>query len=113
MHEMALMESLVELVEQAAFDHQATRVTLVRVELGALSQVDAAALRFCFDAVARGACCEGARFDIVPIAGAGWCLDCGREVPLAERFGACPECGRHHVQMTRGDEFRLLELEAA
>ena len=54
---------------------------------------------------------KGARLDIIRVAGQGWCLDCGKSVPLAERFGACPECGQHHVQMTAGDELRVKELE--
>jgi hydrogenase nickel incorporation protein HypA/HybF len=113
MHEMALMESLIEIVEQAARDNDAPRIGAVRVEIGALSHVDPEALRFCFDAVARGSCCEGAHFDMIHIAGAGWCLDCEKEVALSERFGACPDCGGRRVQMTRGDDFRLLELEVA
>jgi hydrogenase nickel incorporation protein HypA/HybF len=30
---------------------------------------------------------------------------------LAERVGACPECGGHKVQMSGGDEMRVKELE--
>jgi len=111
MHEMSLMESLIDLAEGEARKHGASRISVIRVELGALSHVDPHSLRFCFDAVTRGSLAEGARFDTIDIPGAGWCLDCSKEVAIMERFGACPDCGGHHVQMTRGDEFRLLELE--
>jgi len=111
MHEMALTESLIALVEDAARETGFARARTVVVEIGTLSHVDPEAIRFCFDAVSRGTVAEGARLEIRQIAGAGWCLDCGKIVLLAERFGACPECGCPHVQMTEGDELRLKEVE--
>jgi len=111
MHEMALAESVIDLVEDAARANGVSRVKTVVIEIGTLSHVAAEAMRFCFDAVSRGSVADGARLEIVTVAGAGWCLDCGKTVPLTERFGACPECGRHHVQMTAGDEMRVKEVE--
>jgi hydrogenase nickel incorporation protein HypA/HybF len=111
MHEMALAESLVQLVEEESRRQGFARVRVVRLEVGVLGAVEPEALRFCFDAVTRGSIAENAALDIVAVPGAGWCLDCARTVALAERFGACPECGRHHVQMSGGDELRLKELE--
>lgn len=111
MHEMALCMSLAELVEEEARRNGAARVRTVRLEVGALAHVEPEALRFCFDAVTRGTLAEAAALDIILVPGEGWCLDCGQGVPLKERFGACPLCGRHHVQMTQGDDLRLKELE--
>ena len=68
-------------------------------------------MRFCFDAVTRGTIAEGATLDIQRIPGAGWCMDCGKTVRLAERFGPCAACGGYHVQMTAGDEMRVREIE--
>lgn len=111
MHEMSLCEGVVELVEEEARKGGFSRVRAVVLELGVLGHVEPEAMLFCFEAVSRGTIAEGARLEIERIAGAGWCLDCARTVPLAERFGACPDCGRHHVQMTAGDELRVKELE--
>lgn len=111
MHEMALTASVIALVEDSARRENFSRATAIVLEIGALGHVEPEAMRFCFEAVSRGTVAEGARLDIVRIPGQGWCLDCGKTVPLAERFGACPECGRHHVQMTAGDELRVKELE--
>ncbi len=111
MHEMSLCEGVVSLVEDAARRERFTRVKAVVLELGALGHVAPEAMTFCFDAVSRGTVAEGAALVIETIPGAGWCLDCAKTVPLAERFGACPDCGHHHVQMTSGDELRVRELE--
>ncbi|ALK10301.1 hydrogenase maturation nickel metallochaperone HypA [Blastochloris viridis] len=111
MHEMALTESVVALVEDAARSEGFTRAKAIVLEIGMLGHVEPAAMQFCFEAISRGTVADGARLEIVRVAGQGWCLDCGKTVALAERFGPCPDCGRHHVQMTAGDELRVRELE--
>jgi hydrogenase nickel incorporation protein HypA/HybF len=111
MHEMALTESIVEIAADAAKKQDAGRVRRVFVEVGALSHVEPEALQFCFAAVSAGTIVEGAQLEIDRVPGAGWCLDCGKTVPLAERFAACPECGGTRVQMTAGDELRVREIE--
>ncbi len=111
MHEMSLTESIVEIALEEARKQGARRVTRVFLDVGVLSLAEPEALEFCFSAVASGTAAEGARLEIARIAGAGWCLDCEKTVPLVERFGACPECGRFHVQMTAGDELKIREME--
>jgi hydrogenase nickel incorporation protein HypA/HybF len=108
---MALTESIVEIAVEEARKHGARRVTRVFLDIGALSHVEPEALRFCFEAVAAGTIAEGGRLEIERVPGAGWCLDCERSVALAERFGACPQCGRYRVEMTAGDELRIREME--
>ena len=111
MHEMALTEGIVELAVETAKREGASRVRKVFADIGALSHVEPEALLFCFSAVTAGTIAEGATLEISRLPGAGWCMDCSKAVPLAERFGACPECGRFHVQMTSGDEMRVREIE--
>ena len=111
MHEMALTESIVEIATEAAKKQGAAKVKRVFVDVGALSHVEPEALQFCFAAVSAGTIAEGANLEIDRISGAGWCADCGKTVALAERFGACPECGGAHVRISAGDELRVREIE--
>lgn len=111
MHEMSLMESVLEIVEEEARKAGATRVRAVRLAIGELSHVEPEAMRFCFDAVVHGTIAAEAVLEIERVPGAGWCLDCAETVALTERFGACPKCGNHRVQMTSGDDMRVAELE--
>jgi hydrogenase nickel incorporation protein HypA/HybF len=60
MHEMALAEGMLEIVESTARASGATKVKRVWLEIGALSHVAPDALLFCFDAVTRGSLAEGA-----------------------------------------------------
>jgi hydrogenase nickel incorporation protein HypA/HybF len=113
MHEMALAESMIEIVEQAARAHGATRVTEVRLELGALSRVESDALAFCFDAVTRGGVAEGARLDIVAIPGAAWCMPCGSRVGIERLGDACPRCGGYQLEVIGGDDMRVKDIVIA
>ena len=111
MHEMALAESVREIVEDVARRNAARRVDVVRVELGALSCVEPNALRFCFDATMRGSLGEGAELEIVTTPGEAWCMPCGRTVALARIGDACPECGSYQLAVSRGDAMRVVDIE--
>lgn len=111
MHEMSLMESVLDIACETALKEGAVRVKTIRLDIGVLSHVDPDSLMFCYDAIRHGTIAAEAELEINRIAGEGWCLDCAKTVPLTERFGACPECGQYHVQMTTGDELKIRELE--
>lgn len=111
MHEMALAESVLQVIEDHAARQGFRAVKAVRLEIGALSGVEPEAITFCFDCVTRGSVAEGARLEIVAVPGEGWCMACGREVPMRERYDACPHCGGYEVQPRGGLEMRLAELE--
>ena len=87
MHEMSLAESVIEIVATAAERASAVHVNTIRLEIGELSCVGADALRFCFDAVARGTVAERARLEIIRIPGEGACDACGYRCGLYG-FGA-------------------------
>ena len=60
MHEQALMREVVARVEAVAREEGASRVTLVRVRLGALSHFTPEHFREHFEDAARGTVAEGA-----------------------------------------------------
>lgn len=111
MHEMALAEGVLQLVEETAMRENAQRVKLVVLEIGRLSSVEPEALRFCFAAVVAGTIADGAALEIVDVPGVGWCMSCGEPVPMDEVFGACPRCGGYPLQPTGGTEMRVREIE--
>jgi hydrogenase nickel incorporation protein HypA/HybF len=113
MHEMALAQSMLEIVERTARDNGAARVTLVCIEIGALSHVEPDALRFCFDVVTRESLAEGARLDIRATPGEAWCMPCGMTVPLPRLGEACPRCGSYQLSISSGDAMRVREIEIA
>lgn len=111
MHEMSLAEGVLQLVEDSAKNNSFSRVKTVWLEIGALAGVEAEAMRFCFDAVAKNTLLDGARLEIVATDGRGWCLTCGKTVAIQQRYDPCPSCGDYQVEPTGGMEMRVKELE--
>jgi hydrogenase nickel incorporation protein HypA/HybF len=111
MHEMALAESVLGIVEDYARRERASHVRTVRLQIGCLSNVEVEAIRFCFDAVTRGSVADSAALDIEELPGKGWCMQCAIEVPLAAPYDACPQCGGYQMTVTGGTEMRVKDLE--
>lgn len=107
MHELALMQSLVESVSEQVGD---ARVTVVRLEVGRLTCVVPEALCFCFDVCTSGTPLEGALIEIHPVDGRGRCRACGRELRVELADAVCA-CGGVDVELLAGDELRLREVE--
>lgn len=111
MHEMSLAESVREIVEDTARANGARRVSVVRLEIGALSQVEVEAMRFAFQVVQRGSVAEGARLEIVETEGTAWCLNCSQPAVIQRRGDPCPHCQSHQLQVTGGDRMRVMDIE--
>lgn len=113
MHEMALAESVIRIVERTARDAGVDRIGLVRLEIGALSHVEPRALEFAFQAVSVGSLAEGAALEIDRPPGKAWCHDCGTTVEIGQLGEACPRCGGYKLQISGGDELRVKDMEVA
>lgn len=113
MHEMAIAESMVEIVESQARAAGAAKVLVVRVDIGALSHVEPEALAFCFEAVTAGGLAAGARLDIERSPGRGWCHDCMATVEIDSLGAPCPTCGGYKLQVSGGQDLRVKDMEVA
>ncbi len=113
MHEMALCEGVIDIIEAEARRQPFSKVTTVWLEIGALSQVEPDALRFCFDVVAAHSVAAEATLEIINSPGAAWCMTCIKTVAVERRYDPCPCCGGYQLQITAGEEMRVKELEIA
>ena len=111
MHELSIAQSLVELVSDHAAREGADRVRTVHIRLGELSGFRRA-LYFCFERVARGTACEGARLlieDVPLTVHCDYCDDVKR--PGARYNFRCPTCGRPTPQVVTGREMQVTAVE--
>jgi len=111
MHELSLMQGVLEILQNAAHNQGFQRVRVVRLEIGKLSAVDPQALRFCFDVVCNGTLAHAAALEILETPGQGWCPQCRCAVELPTRFDPCPSCGGYDTQVTGGDAMRVVDIE--
>lgn len=110
MHELSLADGILRLIEQARARDPFERVTLLKLEAGALSGVEISSLRFALEAVAAGTCLAQARIEIDEPAATAWCMACSQSVAIRSRIDPCPQCGGFQLQPTGGTELRVIEL---
>jgi hydrogenase nickel incorporation protein HypA/HybF len=112
MHEYGIATSALRLVLEHAEANGATRVVRVVVRVGALSGVDAEALRFAFSAVIPGTLADGAALEIEDVPAVAHCATCDVEFSAGEDFiCACPRCGGLSGDIRRGRELDLARIE--
>ena len=113
MHEMALCEGILQVIEDASVREGFASVRAVRLEIGRFSGVEPEALRFGFDVVMRGSLAEGARLEIHEVPGQAFCFDCAETVEVEDRLAPCPRCKGGRLSPTGGDDMRIKDLEVA
>lgn len=111
MHEMSLCEGILQVLETEAQKQDFNLVKKVWLEIGELAGVELDAMLFSFEVVTRNSLADGAKLNIINVPGSAWCMQCSDNVPVKQRFDACPECGSYQLQVTGGDEMRIKELE--
>lgn len=109
MHELPITQSIVDAVLDRA---EGARVLTVRLEIGALSGVEADSVRFCFDVVTRGTPAEGAELVIEQQPGTGQCGGCGARPPLSSFLDTCT-CGSADLTILSGQQLRIRDMEVA
>lgn len=110
MHEMALAEGVLGLIETAQQRQGFAQVSAVRMEIGALAGVEVEALRSCLEIVLLRSVARGAEIEFNIAPGSGFCLDCAQTVPIETLYADCPRCAGPHVQATGGLAMRVLDL---
>lgn len=111
MHEVALAQGIVELVEAEALAQHFSRVTRIHLKIGALAAVEPDALVFGFDSVSQGTVAQGAELRIDRPAGAAYCLGCEGQTVLGRRGDPCQACGSYQVMVTDGEDLKVTQLE--
>ena len=111
MHELSLMEGVLEIVQDAQARHGFQKVTRIVLEVGTLAGVEREALDFCWDVVAKDTPAEGAVLELVEVAAMAWCGRCAGEVPVASRIDFCPGCGGIPERIVRGLDLQVKTLD--
>lgn len=105
------VKAALQVLEDEAKRQHFSKVKTVWLEIGAMSGVEVEAMRFCFDVVIRHTLADGAKLEIIEVPAETWCLNCTQTVTVKQRYDACPHCGSYQLQVTRGEEMRIKELE--
>ena len=107
MHELAIIQSIVESVTDRLPDAQVTRV---RLTIGRLSGVSVQSVQFCFGPVTEGTGLAGAELLVDEPAGMMHCRACGREFPSDDLLAVCA-CGSVDLDVIAGQELLIRAVE--
>jgi hydrogenase nickel incorporation protein HypA/HybF len=111
MHEMSIVEALLDAVQLAAHEHSDGRVLAVHVRVGGLRLVVPETLKFCYEAATRDTVLAGSRLEIEAVPATARCRECRAEFVVEENWFECPRCQSAGAELLTGQE--LQEVEAA
>ncbi len=113
MHELAIAESLLEIVNDTVKRHHLIKVNKIRLKIGLLTSVVPEALEFSWQALTKNTVCEGSSLEMKMIPVRGRCRGCGKEVFYkdADQFCfLCPDCGQE-IEILEGRDLSIEEIE--
>jgi hydrogenase nickel incorporation protein HypA/HybF len=113
MHEMSIVEALIELVNEQRRAHPGAQVLTVGVRVGRLRQIEPEMLRFCFNAAAAGTPLEQATLAIEECDASARCHACHLVFPVEQNWFECPRCHSLNAGLLSGNELQLTTVELA
>jgi hydrogenase nickel incorporation protein HypA/HybF len=112
MHELAIAQSIVEVVEEQASACKATHVKSVRLKIGEASGIVAASLTFSFEMLTSfEPVLAGTQLLIDTVPHRAHCQHCNREFPVMNFVAQCPTCQEWSHDIISGTELQILEME--
>lgn len=111
MHELSLVASVFDILEEKAREHGAARVTKVVLKVGVMSGVVPDLLESAFDSYKKGTLAEEARLEIVRVPVKLRCPDCGGETAREDTDYSCAACGSRRVEIVAGRELVVEKIE--
>ncbi|MFY9119893.1 MAG: hydrogenase maturation nickel metallochaperone HypA [Syntrophomonadaceae bacterium] len=105
MHELSLMQNVLQTVELSAEQHHICRINKVKLVIGQLTMALPDSLLFAFEALKPGTIFANASLVVEEQKARCQCRRCRQEFELDEFYGlVCPQCGNIDIQVQGGDE---------
>lgn len=111
MHEMSIAQGILDIVLKTAAEHNAVRVSCIKLLIGQMTQVEPESLKFGFAALSAGSIADGANVDITIVPLVGECNSCGQQFTVEQFSFLCPHCNSASVVVVSGRELAVDYLE--
>jgi len=110
-HELALAQSMIDILAPVAREHRARRVLRARLRLGDFTHVDPDCLTFAFEVASRGTLLEGCALSITRVPLTVRCPACGWQGAGTVGERRCPSCGGDGFTVVAGREIQLEAID--
>jgi hydrogenase nickel incorporation protein HypA/HybF len=111
MHELAVTQSMVDLVLDEAKKGGAHKVKKINLVLGELSGVVGDCVQFYFGLMSKDTIAEGATVSFNTVATQAKCRQCAKVFEVKESSWTCPECQSVSVELVAGNELFVESIE--
>ncbi|MGI5835698.1 MAG: hydrogenase maturation nickel metallochaperone HypA [Chloroflexota bacterium] len=110
MHEFAITQNILQIATDEAQRVGASQVKVIRLKVGALSQVVPSAVQYYLDILTPGTIAEGVRLEAIDVPVGATCTRCGESFLVENYDLTCPRCGGTG-KITQGRELSVESLE--
>jgi hydrogenase nickel incorporation protein HypA/HybF len=108
---MGITQEVLDAVLDAAEKAGASRVNIVRITVGELTEVVPDALQFAWEVLRAGTMAEDAVLEVTVVGARSRCVEC-EELFEHDRFDRrCPSCGGHMCAVVEGNELRIDDVD--
>jgi hydrogenase nickel incorporation protein HypA/HybF len=108
MHELALMENVIEMVRSNALENNITRVNKLKLVVGKLSMALSDSLQFAFEVLGQNEMFKQAVLEIEEKEVVCYCKECQQRFQAENDYCfVCPSCGQNKVDIIEGRELYL------
>ncbi len=111
MHELAITQSMVDIVLEQAEKAGADRIERINLNIGELSGFVEESVQFYFDFLAKNTAAEGAYLYFNKVPAQVRCRNCNLIFQPSELNWSCPNCTQTSVEIIAGKELLVESIE--
>lgn len=111
MHEMAITESLLRIVEENAQHNNVKKVRKIKLKIGKLTAVVPEVLRYCFEIISQGTIASDAELVMEEVPLIVYCENCKMEFNQEFPHFTCSLCGENKMEIKSGRELFIEYIE--
>lgn len=111
MHEVSIVQSLINIVCTKAEENSLTKVNKVSLKIGELSGVFEDSIRFAYKSISKGTIVEGAELVIEKVEATAQCDSCDFSFKINHFNKLCPKCQSFSSNILTGYELYINTIE--
>lgn len=110
MHELSIVLSIVDSVEEAVRKEEALAVKRIVLDIGTMSGIEMDSFDFAWESAIKQTVLERAERVINHIPAVATCLECHTDFEKTEAYDPCPTCGNFLHALKSGKEMKIKSL---
>jgi len=111
MHEVSIIQNVVEIVLEKAIENKLTSVSKVSLKIGELSGVMPQSLNFAFKSCIIDTMLQNSVLEIDKVSAVAECKDCTKQFPIDHFNKLCPYCNKFCSSIISGYELYVNTIE--